>query len=58
LITVHPETKKVHISPELEATKYKEELDGKELNLPKDPALCPSKEILKWHYKQCNWINN
>jgi hypothetical protein len=60
LITVEPKTKKVRIAPELETTKYKEEVDGKELKLPelpKDEELC-REELLKRHYKQCKWISD
>lgn len=57
LIAVHPETKKVHIAPELKSTSYRE-LDGEKLNLPKDENLWPRKEVLEWRYNQCVWIND
>jgi DNA-binding beta-propeller fold protein YncE len=54
LITIHPETKEIVIAPELKNTSYGE-LQGKNLCLPKDNNLCPKKEVLEWHYKQCKW---
>jgi len=55
LITVHPETKEIHIAPELKSTSYSE-LHGKKLSLPKDESLSPRREVLEWHYQQCNWV--
>jgi hypothetical protein len=59
LITVHPETKKVRISPELKNTRYKE-IDGKKLNLPElaQEESPLRQEVLKWHYKHCEWITD
>ncbi|MBD2564285.1 MULTISPECIES: WD40 domain-containing protein [Nostoc] len=57
LLTIHPETNKVCIAPELQNTSYGE-LNGKTIRLPKDTTLYPNKEALKWHYKQCKWIND
>jgi hypothetical protein len=50
-ITIHPETKKVCISSELQGTSY-EELDGKKLRLPMDKTLWPDVAMLARHYKQ------
>lgn len=55
LITVHPETKEILIAPELKSTSYSK-LHGKKLSLPKDESLSPRREVLKWHYQQCNWV--
>ncbi|MBO3463032.1 HNH endonuclease [Aetokthonos hydrillicola Thurmond2011] len=57
LLTIHPETKKICLAPELQNTSYGE-LNGKTINLPKEITLYPNKEALEWHYKQCKWIND
>ena len=57
LITVHSETKIVYIAPELKNTSY-QQLNGREIKLPKDINLRPRKELLRWHFKQCKWLND
>ncbi len=55
LITVHPETKEIRIAPELKSNSYSK-LHGKKLSLPKDESLSPRREMMEWHYQQCNWV--
>ena len=57
LLTIHPETRKVLIAPELMSS-YKEIL-GKEIEvcLSGEDAI-KQQYILKYHYQLCSWVNN
>lgn len=56
-ITIHPETKKVCLSPELQNSSYKD-LNSKAINLPTQANSQPSIDALEWHYNQCKWTNS
>jgi len=50
LIGVNPGTMRVVISPELEATVYRD-LEGQHITQPDDPAQCPSEPALREHMR-------
>lgn len=55
LLTVEPEKMRVYIAPSLRSTCYGD-LDNRLLYLPKDEAHRPSRDALRKHYNQCEWI--
>jgi uncharacterized protein YjbI with pentapeptide repeats len=54
LITINPETMQVHLAPSLRQTDYGR-LHGKSLQLPKNKAYFPRKDVLQWRCNQCGW---
>lgn len=56
LITIHPESMKVLVAPELRKTQYGEFFE-QTITLPKNEADIPSEQAIKEHYAQCKWRN-
>ncbi len=54
LIAINPETMQVHLAPSLRQTDYGR-LHGKSLQLPKNKAYFPRKDVLQWRCNQCGW---
>ncbi|MBE9005655.1 HNH endonuclease [Fortiea sp. LEGE XX443] len=57
LITINPETMKVHIHPTLQKTAYRT-IEGKEIQVPEDETRRPNKQFLKQRLEQCEWWKN
>lgn len=57
LIAINSETMKVYIHPSLKNTKY-QEIEWRELQVPKDEAYRPKKEFLEKRFNQCEWCKN
>lgn len=55
LIAIDPETMKVYIAPTLQKTKYQEEINGRELRVPKNEIYYPKLNFLKQRLEQCKW---
>ncbi len=52
LITVHPTSRTVLVSPSLRGTSY-EQYRGTRIRVPSDPECCPGEKALEWHWREC-----
>ncbi len=57
LIAIHPKTKEITVSPQLQETIYYQ-LNGTRLSLPTKLELHPNEEALAWRYNRCQWLKS
>jgi predicted restriction endonuclease len=57
LIAINPQTKEIHIAPQLRGTIY-QNLEGNKLKKPSEPDEEPNEKALQWRYARCKWLKN